>query len=50
MSAAQVLPAVSGCNGPFYDRMINDLCLAKFKYDMAGLERSLWCSWTDTVE
>ncbi|CAK6969882.1 receptor activity-modifying protein 1-like [Scomber scombrus] len=30
--------------------MINDLCLAKFKFDMGGLDRGLWCSWPDTTE
>ncbi|KAM8904570.1 receptor activity-modifying protein 1-like [Spinachia spinachia] len=43
-----VLQSVSGCNGGFYERMINDLCSPKFKLDMAGLDRGLWCSWPDT--
>ncbi|KAM8722038.1 receptor activity-modifying protein 1-like [Acanthopagrus schlegelii] len=48
--AAQVLPSVSGCNGAFYESKINDFCLAKFMFDMGGLERGLWCSWPDTME
>ncbi|KAL6115316.1 ramp1 [Pungitius sinensis] len=43
-----VLPSISGCNGGLYERMINTHCLAKFKGDMAGLDRGLWCSWPDT--
>ncbi|CAJ1086821.1 receptor activity-modifying protein 1-like [Xyrichtys novacula] len=50
MLAAQVLPSVSSCNGGFYERMINDFCLAKFNFDMAGLDQDLWCSWPDTDE
>lgn len=49
-SSAQVLPLVSACNGGFYERMIHDLCLAKFKLDMGGLDRGLWCSWPNTME
>ncbi|XP_056287644.1 receptor activity-modifying protein 1-like [Pseudoliparis swirei] len=48
--AAQVLPSACGCNEAFYERMINDLCSAKFKFDMGGLDRGLWCSWPDTTE
>uniref|UniRef100_A0A8C2Z379 Receptor activity-modifying protein 1 n=1 Tax=Cyclopterus lumpus TaxID=8103 RepID=A0A8C2Z379_CYCLU len=47
---AQVLPSACGCNGGFYERTINDLCAAKFKFDMGGLDRGLWCSWPDTTE
>ncbi|XP_040888521.1 receptor activity-modifying protein 1-like [Toxotes jaculatrix] len=50
LMAAQVLPSASGCNSGFYERMINDLCLAKFKFDMGGVVRGLWCSWPDTME
>ncbi|XP_070786872.1 receptor activity-modifying protein 1-like [Enoplosus armatus] len=50
LMAAQVLASVSGCNRSFYERMINDLCLTKFKLDMGGLDRGLWCSWPDTME
>ncbi|GLD63433.1 receptor activity-modifying protein 1-like protein [Lates japonicus] len=50
LMAVQVLPAVSGCNRGFYERVINDFCLAKFKFDMGGLDRGLWCSWPDTTE
>ncbi|XP_026158001.1 receptor activity-modifying protein 1-like [Mastacembelus armatus] len=50
LMAGQVLPSVSDCNKGFYEKMINDLCLAKFKFDMGGLDRSLWCSWSDTME
>ncbi|XP_068612579.1 receptor activity-modifying protein 1-like [Brachionichthys hirsutus] len=48
--AALLLPSASGCDGGFYERTIQDLCLAKFDFDMGGLERGLWCSWTDTME
>uniref|UniRef100_A0A3Q4BVG2 Receptor activity-modifying protein 1 n=1 Tax=Mola mola TaxID=94237 RepID=A0A3Q4BVG2_MOLML len=48
--AAQVLPSACGCNQGFYGRMIRDFCLPKFKLDMAGLDRGLWCSWPDTTE
>ncbi|XP_054479533.1 receptor activity-modifying protein 1-like [Anoplopoma fimbria] len=48
--AAQVLPSASGCNGVHYERVINDFCSAKFKHDMVGLDRGLWCSWPDTTE
>nr|XP_020470937.1 receptor activity-modifying protein 1-like [Monopterus albus] len=48
--AGQVLPSVPGCNKGFYKRTINDLCLAKFKFDMEGLDRGLWCTWPDTIE
>ncbi|XP_034533195.1 receptor activity-modifying protein 1-like [Notolabrus celidotus] len=48
--AAQVLPSVSGCYLGFYERLIDDLCLVKFKFDMAALDRGLWCSWPDTME
>ncbi|XP_041638105.1 receptor activity-modifying protein 1-like [Cheilinus undulatus] len=47
--AAQVLPSSSACNGGFYERMIDDFCLAKFRFDMAGLDPGLWCSWPDTT-
>ncbi|CAG5934127.1 receptor activity-modifying protein 1-like [Menidia menidia] len=47
--AARVLPSVSGCNRHFYDAMISQLCLDKFKLDMEGLDRGLWCSWPDTT-
>lgn len=49
-SAARGLPPASGCNQGFYERTIRDFCLAKFEFDMAGLERGLWCSWKDTME
>lgn len=49
-SAVHFLPSVSGCNRGFYERMINDLCFAKFEDDMGGLERGLWCRWPDTME
>ncbi|XP_068165697.1 receptor activity-modifying protein 1-like [Antennarius striatus] len=48
--AALLLPPASGCNGGFYERTIHDFCLAKFKFDMGGLDRGLWCSWKDTME
>ncbi|XP_010740876.1 receptor activity-modifying protein 1 [Larimichthys crocea] len=48
--AAQVFPTASGCNRGYYERAINDFCLAKFKLDMGGLDRGLYCSWTDTME
>ncbi|XP_076025891.1 receptor activity-modifying protein 1-like [Genypterus blacodes] len=51
--AAQLFPAaasLSVCNRDYYERMIDDLCLAKFKLDMAGLDGGLWCSWPDTLE
>ncbi|XP_029376894.1 receptor activity-modifying protein 1-like [Echeneis naucrates] len=48
--AAQVFPLVSGCSTGLYERAINDLCLAKFKFDMGRLEGGLWCSWPDTME
>uniref|UniRef100_G3PPB2 Receptor activity-modifying protein 1 n=1 Tax=Gasterosteus aculeatus TaxID=69293 RepID=G3PPB2_GASAC len=44
-----ILPSASGCNRGFYER-INDMCLVKFKLDMGGLDRGLWCSWPDTSE
>ncbi|XP_034037966.1 receptor activity-modifying protein 1-like [Thalassophryne amazonica] len=47
---AQVLPPAWGCSRSFYERVITDLCLVKFKLDMGGLERGLWCSWPDTME
>ncbi|KAM7375270.1 hypothetical protein PAMA_014390 [Pampus argenteus] len=50
LMAAQVLPSGSACNTVFYERMINDLCLVKFKFDMGGLDRTLWCSWPDTTK
>nr|XP_043907047.1 receptor activity-modifying protein 1-like [Solea senegalensis] len=50
LTAAQVLPLVSACNRGFYEGMINDLCLAKVRLDMGGLDQGLWCSWTDTME
>ncbi|XP_070711945.1 receptor activity-modifying protein 1-like isoform X2 [Pempheris klunzingeri] len=50
LMAAQAFPPVSGCNRGFYERMINDFCLAKFKFDMGGLDRGLWCSWPETME
>uniref|UniRef100_A0A3P8T0V1 Receptor activity-modifying protein 1 n=1 Tax=Amphiprion percula TaxID=161767 RepID=A0A3P8T0V1_AMPPE len=50
LMAAQVLPLVSGCNRGFYERMISDLCLAKFKFNMGGLDPGVWCSWPDTTE
>ncbi|KAL7370414.1 hypothetical protein ABVT39_027948 [Epinephelus coioides] len=50
LMAAHVLQSVSACNRVYYERMINDFCLAKFKFDMGGLEQGLWCSWPDTME
>ncbi|AWO95904.1 putative receptor activity-modifying protein 1-like [Scophthalmus maximus] len=50
LMAVHFLPSVSGCNRGFYERMINDLCFAKFEDDMGGLERGLWCRWPDTME
>uniref|UniRef100_A0A8P4GLB5 Receptor activity-modifying protein 1 n=1 Tax=Dicentrarchus labrax TaxID=13489 RepID=A0A8P4GLB5_DICLA len=47
---AQVLPSAYGCDRAFYERVINDFCIAKFKFDMEGLDRGLWCSWPDTTE
>lgn len=48
--AAQVfLPAVSACDKRFYQQTIGDFCLAKFEFDMAGLDQGLWCSWPDTL-
>ncbi|KAM9835942.1 receptor activity-modifying protein 1 [Aulostomus maculatus] len=48
--AAQVLPSVSGCHTDLYELNVNDLCLKKFKFNMAEVERSLWCSWQDTMK
>ncbi|XP_026219166.1 receptor activity-modifying protein 1-like [Anabas testudineus] len=48
--AGQVLPSISGCNRDFYEKMLSDLCLVKFEFDMGGLEPGLWCSWPDTME
>ncbi|XP_041834235.1 receptor activity-modifying protein 1-like [Melanotaenia boesemani] len=48
--AAQVFPSVSGCNRGNYETIIHELCLAKFKFNMEGLDRGLWCSWPDTTE
>ncbi|XP_072235600.1 receptor activity-modifying protein 1-like [Leuresthes tenuis] len=47
--AAQALPSASGCNRRFYEITIRELCLAKFEFDMEGLDRGLWCSWPDTM-
>lgn len=48
--SAHVLPSASACNRGFYEATIGELCLVKFKLDMAGLDRGLWCSWADTME
>ncbi|XP_047432076.1 receptor activity-modifying protein 1-like [Mugil cephalus] len=50
LMAAQVLPCVSGCGRGLYEKLISELCLDKFKLDMRGLDRGLWCSWLDTME
>lgn len=48
--AAQVLCAASACDRAFYREMIGDFCLTKFQFDMAELDRGLWCSWPHTME
>lgn len=49
--AAQVLSTASAfCDRAFYREMIGEFCLAKFKFDMAALDRGLWCSWPETME
>ncbi|XP_028322423.1 receptor activity-modifying protein 1-like [Gouania willdenowi] len=50
MAAAHVFSFVSACDRGFYQRIISDLCLAKFTLDIGGVDRSLWCSWPDTLE
>ncbi|XP_029942135.1 receptor activity-modifying protein 1-like [Salarias fasciatus] len=50
LMAAQVFPSVSGCNRGLYERIISDFCLAKFRFDMEGVDPGLWCSWMDTQE
>ncbi|KAL1022182.1 hypothetical protein UPYG_G00023240 [Umbra pygmaea] len=46
--SAHSFSSVSGCNGA-YERAISDYCVTKFSQDMDTLERSLWCSWPDTL-
>ncbi|XP_061633763.1 receptor activity-modifying protein 1-like isoform X1 [Phyllopteryx taeniolatus] len=41
---------VSGCNRGLYERVIDQYCLAKFKFDMEAVDQRLWCSWPDTTE
>ncbi|CAN9498127.1 unnamed protein product [Ophioblennius macclurei] len=50
LMAAQVFPSVSSCNRGHYDSIITDLCLAKFRIEMEGVDPELWCSWMDTQE
>ncbi|XP_010890397.1 receptor activity-modifying protein 1 [Esox lucius] len=39
---------VSGCDSE-YERVISEYCVTQFTLDMDALERSLWCSWSDTL-
>ncbi|XP_061633773.1 uncharacterized protein LOC133480099 isoform X2 [Phyllopteryx taeniolatus] len=41
---------VSGCNRGLYERVIDQYCLAKFKFDMEAVDQRLWCSWPDTTD
>uniref|UniRef100_A0A1A8F0U3 Receptor activity-modifying protein 1 n=2 Tax=Nothobranchius korthausae TaxID=1143690 RepID=A0A1A8F0U3_9TELE len=41
--------SAQGC-GSNYKYLIEEICLAKFRFDMQELDQSQWCSWEDTVE
>ncbi|XP_054643450.1 receptor activity-modifying protein 1-like [Dunckerocampus dactyliophorus] len=45
-----ITASVSGCDRGLYERVIDDLCLAEFKFNMGSVGRGLWCSWPDTRE
>ncbi|KAK7893667.1 hypothetical protein WMY93_022819 [Mugilogobius chulae] len=48
--AALIVPAHSSCDRGFYQEMIEDFCLTKFRLDMSALDPRLWCSWPQTMD
>uniref|UniRef100_G3VXT6 Receptor activity-modifying protein 1 n=1 Tax=Sarcophilus harrisii TaxID=9305 RepID=G3VXT6_SARHA len=47
--AQNLVPATS-CPEADFEKLLRDVCLSKFRGEMAGIERKFWCNWDYTYK